>query len=183
MPKTLISTHIVPDDYSGAICEVDITSGIDSTYPVYEFHFVNMHPSVAGAKLQFQVDTGTLTAYDQPMTTTNFNAQQTEAGTEEGLAYYTGGDQAGTDKVFQQISSNIWDNNDDSGAGVLTLYEPSSATYVKHFTSQSMASGNTWCVNNFVAGYVNTATALTRIRFAMNSGNIDAGVIKMYGVT
>jgi hypothetical protein len=38
-------------------------------------------------------------------------------------------------------------------------------------------------VQRFVAGYVNTTTAITRIRFKMDSGNIDAGTIKMYGVT
>jgi len=34
----------------------------------------------------------------------------------------------------------------------------------------------------FTAGYVNTTTALTRIRFKMSSGNIDSGLIKMYGI-
>ena len=35
----------------------------------------------------------------------------------------------------------------------------------------------------FAAGYFNTTTALTRVQFKMSSGNIDAGVIKMYGVS
>jgi hypothetical protein len=35
----------------------------------------------------------------------------------------------------------------------------------------------------FCAGYVNTTTALTRIRFKFNSGNIDAGTFKLYGVS
>ena len=38
-------------------------------------------------------------------------------------------------------------------------------------------------MNNFIAGYVNTTTALTRVRFKFESGNIDSGTIKMYGVT
>jgi hypothetical protein len=33
------------------------------------------------------------------------------------------------------------------------------------------------------AGYFNTTTALTRVQFKMNSGDIDAGTIKMYGVS
>jgi hypothetical protein len=38
-------------------------------------------------------------------------------------------------------------------------------------------------MNNFIAGYVNTTTALTRVRFKFESGNIDAGTFKMYGVS
>ena len=34
----------------------------------------------------------------------------------------------------------------------------------------------------FVSGYVNTTTAITRIRFKADSGNIDSGTIKMYGI-
>ena len=63
MPKTLIST---PYDFAEDSTEttVDITSGIDSTYPVYEFQFINIHPASA-SRLQFQVDTGTNTSYNQ----------------------------------------------------------------------------------------------------------------------
>jgi len=37
-------------------------------------------------------------------------------------------------------------------------------------------------MNNFIAGYVNTTTALTRVQFKMSSGNIDSGKIKLYGI-
>ena len=36
--------------------------------------------------------------------------------------------------------------------------------------------------NRFTAGYFNTTTALTRVRFKFASGNIDAGTFKLYGV-
>jgi hypothetical protein len=32
------------------------------------------------------------------------------------------------------------------------------------------------------SGYVNTATALTKVRFKYAGGNIDSGEIKLYGV-
>jgi hypothetical protein len=34
----------------------------------------------------------------------------------------------------------------------------------------------------FHAGYFNTTTALTRVRFKFSSGDIDAGTIKLYGI-
>ena len=38
-------------------------------------------------------------------------------------------------------------------------------------------------IDSFVAGYFNTTVALTRFQFKMSSGNIDSGIIKLYGVT
>ena len=36
--------------------------------------------------------------------------------------------------------------------------------------------------NPYVAGYCNTTSAIDGVQFKMSSGNIDSGVIKMYGV-
>jgi len=38
-------------------------------------------------------------------------------------------------------------------------------------------------VNNYTAGYANTTTAINAVQFKMDSGNIDSGVIKLYGVS
>jgi hypothetical protein len=42
---------------------------------------------------------------------------------------------------------------------------------------------NSQISNNYVAGYFNTTSAIDEIQFKFDSGNIDAGTIKMYGVT
>ena len=67
--------------------------------------------------------------------------------------------------------------------GELTIFSPSSGTFVKHFIGlgTNVYSGDA-SIQIYTAGYVNTTTALTRIRFKMDSGNIDAGTIKMYGI-
>ena len=44
---TLISTPLQISD--GAQAAVTVTSGIDSTYAVYEFHFINIHPSTTAS--------------------------------------------------------------------------------------------------------------------------------------
>ena len=36
--------------------------------------------------------------------------------------------------------------------------------------------------NSYVAGYCNVTAAIDGVQFAMASGNIDAGTIKMYGI-
>ena len=74
-------------------------------------------------------------------------------------------------------------NNDSSVSGTLTIFNPSSSTFVKHFMSDMHGMRNDVYAWRFMkAGYFNTTTALTRFQFKLNSGNIDAGTIKMYGV-
>jgi len=171
---TLLAT--VTASASGSL---SFTSGIDSTYDVYEFRFENMHPATFGARLAFQMDGGS--GYATAMTTTNYLVEQAESGSETYFGYRTGRDQHnGTG--YQPISGNIATNSDDAASGVLIIFGPSSTTYVKHFMSNANVSGNGFSDNNHVAGYFNTTSALTRISFAMSSGNIDAGQIKMYGI-
>ena len=58
-------------------------------------------------------------------------------------------------------------------------------TFAKHFISSSMsnAHNNHYAWNSFMAGYGNTTSAIDAVQFKMHSGNIDAGTIKMYGVS
>jgi len=67
----------------------------------------------------------------------------------------------------------------------LHLYNPSSTTFVKHWIAVSNLndlSSPGYSVNSFLAGYFNTTSAIDAIKFQMDSGNIDDGIIKMYGV-
>ena len=190
MALTLIGTPLVLTTDDTALCEYDITSGIDSTYDSYEFHCVNIHPETTSGQpnFGFQVDTGTNTNYNQTITSSQFQAfHDSRVGVSDwsGLDYSAAQDQTqGT--ALQQIAHGRGDEDDDSSAVILTLYAPSSGTYVKHFTSTSQGnSGNAsqYSGNTFAAGYINTTTAITRIRFKFDSADITAGTIKMFGVS
>ena len=75
-------------------------------------------------------------------------------------------------------------NNDSSVSGTLTVFNPSSSTFVKHFISDMQGMRNDVYSWRFMkGGYFNTTTALTRFQFKLNSGNIDSGVIKLYGIS
>ena len=54
---TLISTTTASSDST-----ISITSGIDNTYPIYVFKFINMHPNGDAKQFKFQADTGTNTS-------------------------------------------------------------------------------------------------------------------------
>jgi len=74
-------------------------------------------------------------------------------------------------------------DNDASASGILHLFDPSNTTFVKHFMgSVNVMTDNPATDQTFLAGYFNTTSAIDAIQFKMASGNIDSGVIKMYGV-
>ena len=162
---------------------IDFTSGIDSTYKEYIFKFFDIHPATNDQSFAFQVDTGTNTSYNQTITSTFFNAQHDESDSNTYFMYRTTGDQAqGTS--FQRLTEGTGNDNDQSCSGTLHLFDPSNTTFVKNFIANTHnAHQGDYAMNNFIAGYINTTTALTRVRFKFESGNIDSGVIKLYGVS
>ena len=184
---TLISTPLSMTTSDTAISSLDITSGIDSTYDVYEFIFTNMHGETDTDRFCFQAEVGTGTTYGQTITSTMFRAYHYEGDSGAGLGYFTSGDQAqGTALQHMTLLAEATDA-DSSISGKLTLYAPSSGTYVKHFMAETNHKGEAggeahYSGHALTAGYINTTTAITRIRFAFSSGDIHAGEIKMYGL-
>ena len=181
---TLPDAHtLIATATASSSATLSFTSGIDSTYDAYEFRFDNMHPATDNVNFTFQVNATDGADYnDSPITSTFFYNSQNESGATSGPGYEADFDQAqGT--AYQIIANYVGNDNDQSCSGVLTLYDPSSTTYVKHFVSRLHDSTNgDYARDNYAAGYINDTTAIDNISFKFSSGNIDAGVIKMYGV-
>ena len=167
---------------ASASASLDFTSGIDSTYDSYVFKFIDIHPATDNVSFTFQADTGTNTNYNQTVTSTNFSAYNYEDNSGASLGYNSTHDQAqGTS--FERLVTNLGNDNDQSCSGTLQIFNPSSSTFVKHYIARTqMVSDDNRSTDRYNAGYFNTTTALTRFRFKMSSGNIDDGIIKMYGV-
>lgn len=166
---------------SGA-SSVSFTSGIDSTYDVYIFKFVDVNPATDNVKFQFNgSDDASNHTYDITKTTSYFDAQHKEDGNYGALYYKTNHDLAQS-TGYQSLSYELGSDADQCLAGELHLFNPASTTYVKHFYSVSNYSQNTeYTLNPRVAGYFNTTSAITALNFRMNTGNFD-GTIKMYGL-
>lgn len=178
MAKTLIATQTASSSSS-----LSFTSGIDSTYNVYEFHFINMHPATDNQGITFQVNAVGQTGFNETITSSFFRAKHNENDAATGLDYVADYDQAqGTS--YQRLCNDVGNDNDQSTSGIFTLYAPSSTTYVKHLTARfSETHASDIHMDNFVAGYINTTSAIDEIDFKFASGNIDAGKIHMYGVS
>jgi len=164
--------------------DLSFTSGIDSTYKEYLFTFNNIHPATDGTQFTFNgSDDDSSHAYDITKTTTWFNAWHKEDGSATSLTYQTEVDLAQS-TAFQDISSDLGADNDQSLSGEMLLFNPSSTTFVKHFLIRNQTSNNSDRSRElYCAGYFNTTADITAIQFKMASGNIDAGDICLYGLT
>ena len=171
---------------SATLSFVDGASSVvlDDTYKTYIFKLINIHPSDSDNvnKISFQCSTDGGSNYNTTVTSTAFRAYHFEDASAAGVGYRVAWDQAqGT--AFQQVSEDLGYGNDENNAGELWLFNPSDTTFVKHFTVQTSINYDTaGNVNNFIAGYFNTTSAIDAIRFQLLDGNIDAGTIKMYGI-
>jgi hypothetical protein len=169
---------------ASASATISFTSGIDSTYDSYVFKFYDIHPSVASdVDFSFQGSTNSGSSYGIAITSTYFNAYHPENDAYSGLSYDTGMDLAQSTS-YQNICDNInGSHNDASMCGFLNLFNPSSTTFVKHFISRTTHMENDpRTMDNYIGGYINTTSAINAIQFKFSSGNIDDGIIKLYGV-
>ena len=172
----LLSTQTADDSAS-----ISFTSGIDSTYGVYVFKFININAATDQANFTFQASTDGGSSYGVTLTTTFIMAYHEESDGDAGLQYQGGLDLAqSTD--FQIIYYYLGNGSDECGSGELHLFNPASTTYVKNWYARGNANiSGARSDDDMPAGYFNTTTALNAIQFKMTSGNFD-GKIKMYGV-
>jgi hypothetical protein len=172
---------------ASASASLAFTTGIDATYNEYQFHFVNIHPATDAVEFQFQVNASDDTGggFDTSLiTSTYLNVYHYENDSSSALNYETGHDEAQAAN-YQDVSRGVGNGDDESVSGVLTLYAPSSTTYVKHFTARTndYSSNGPLTYDFHAAGYINVTAAIDEISFKFHTGNIDDGTIKMFGVS
>ena len=180
------SLNLISTQTASSSSSLSFTSGIDSTYKEYIFKYINCHPSVNIPHWTFQGSTNAGSSFGVTITSTNFNAYHAENDSEAVIEYVAPGYLAQSTN-YQRLLTEVNYSDDGSVSGALHLFEPSSTTFVKHFiaTSQGMfgPTSNPYSWNMYTGGYFNTTSAIDAIDFKFSSGNIDSGVIKLYGVS
>ena len=171
---------------SATLSFVDGTDGVvlDGTYKEYYLTFNNIHPATDGGQFAFNLSTDGGSNYNVTKTSTMFNAQHGEGDAGGSVGYEGGYDLAQSTSDQKLVAGGgIGNGNDESLSGSLTLFNPSSTTFVKHFIgSTNMYNNSDYTMNQYFAGYGNTTSAVDAIIFRFNSGNIDAGDICLYGI-
>jgi len=155
---------------------------LDNTYKEYIFTFNNIHPATDNADIMINFSTDSGSNYNVAKTSTHFRALHDEADSATSLAYDNSNDMAqGTGDL--NILLNIGNGNDECGSGYLHLFDPSNTTFVKHFiANMNRYDGADYTVNQYTAGYANTTSAIDAVKFQMDTGNMDAGDICLYGI-
>ena len=155
---------------------------LDSTYPIYVFKIINLHPSGDDMKIGFQANAAGESGYNETITSAVFLAYHGEDDATT-LTYSTSRDEAqSTD--FQDIIDDLGNDNDQSASGELLLFNPSSTTFVTHWMSTvHIHNSSDYAVIFRTAGYFNTTAAIDEIQFKPASGTLDAGKIKLYGLS
>jgi hypothetical protein len=178
--------NLISTQTASASASLEFTSGIDSTYDSYVFKFINIHPATDSVSFDFNFSIDSGSNYNVTKTTTFFRAYLRENDTSPTLEYSTSRDLAQSTSD-QTLSSTLDNKSDSSLSGKLQIFNPSSDTFVKHFISDvndiGTGGSDDYSVHSFSAGYGNTTSPINAVRFQMSSGNIDDGIIKMYGVS
>ncbi len=177
------SLSLISTQTASSSSTISFTSGIDSTYKEYIFKFINIHPSGDNVEFQFNLSADSGSNYNVTKTTTTFNCHHNESDSATNLLYDTNADIAqGTG--FQLLAGACGGDNDQCINGDLHLFDPSNTTFVKHFTSRIAGfHEDDYAFDFFTAGYGNTTSAIDAVQFKFDSGNIDSGTIKLYGVS
>ena len=157
---------------------------LDSTYPIYVFKFIDIHPETDQVDFDFNFSIDSGSNYNVAKTTTFFNAQHFENdGT--GLGYEAANDLAqGTGG--QPLVYAVGNGNDESSSGSMYLFNPSSTTFVKTYISdfnEHYRTGLPGSVRCFSAGHGNTTSAVDAVQFKMSADEIQGGKIKLYGLS
>ena len=156
-------------------------TGINSDFDEYKF-VVNIHPETDNVVLKWQCNAAGQTGFNETITSTAVRTYHQEDGTGGSVDYRTGEDQAqGTSGDY--MADGQGSDADQIVASVLTLYGPSSTTYVKHFTVRtSVAMASDGIKDEIHGGYINTTSAIDEVHFFFSSGYVGAGNVSMYGL-
>ena len=173
---------------SSTLTFVDGSNGVvfDSTYPIYKFEFISIHPSNDQVSFQFNLSSDGGSNYNVTKTTTFTQAYHGESDSYVGgggVGYGSSHDLAQSTASQRLIAANQGNGSDEAGSGELLIFNPSSTTFVKHFLS-NMASHYfaDYGEHDICAGYGNTQSVINAVKFECSAGTIESGKIKLYGI-
>ena len=174
---TLISTNTASTDAS-----VSITSNITSTYDEYMFVCTDINPGTDSADFMVQFNVDGQSGFNETITSSVFATYHNESGTDDTTLAYSAGADLAQGTGYQYLIQDGGNGADESGAGILHLFNPASTTYVKHFygTFTYYHPAN-YTQQYYIGGYINVTGAIDEISFKINTGTYD-GVIQMYGI-
>ena len=178
-------TKITSTAMSGATT-VSFTSGIDATYKLYQFTFINIHPSVAASIAFGGSINGGSDSYAVNKTSTAMRNINNEADN-DGKVEFRSAHALANSADFQYLTEAIKADADSNASGNLYLFNPAGTTYAKHFISNlnAMESSN-YTQQLVIHGHFITTSAINAIQFDLmntDGATFDAGTIELWGLS
>jgi hypothetical protein len=170
---TFISKATISDD-----SEIDIESGIDSTYPLYCFSLNNIKVATDNSYLLGRVKVSSFQTgsdYQYAATDTRTNGTVFDNDTQEST---------GATAIRMQSANAQGNAATESFNHLVYLPNPSNTSYYKVLWGEGVGfrdDGN-MCRHMFFGGYTGGAGAVTGVRFYLTSGNLTSGTITLYGI-
>jgi hypothetical protein len=166
---------------ASASAAIDFTSGIDSTYGMYELHIVNAVPTSGGLFL-LQTSSNGGSSWDSGSGDYDWTIGRATSGGITG----TSGSTTATSIAISSFSANVTSTTAWGGyCAVIRIYNPSGTTHHKRFSWQSDAATSTTNGNiqvSFGAGTRAATAAINAIRITNSGGQIASGRFALYGV-
>ena len=168
---TLLSTATV----SSGVSEVDITSNINSTYKKYMIEAIGLHIATDDQNINIRV-------FNSSIETDSVYHQFSVDGNQTGTT--VGGVATQNTGVGITIGLSVGNASTESLSSRIFLFNPSETVFNKHILFESVYEDSSEKVSYTAGvGKCHDTSAITGIRFYTSSGNIDGGVIKLYGIS
>ena len=168
----LLQTVTASDD---ATVTVGSSSLFTSTYKTYQIHVLNAHPATDSVEFRCRISTGgsvqTGSSYEYTRRQTiHSNSSITNRGS--------------TSDALVPLAESLGNGANESHSGILTLYNPTETTFTKNINFMGSGrdlSPNT-ALNTVAFSFEGNENAIDGVQFFMNSGNVESGTFKLYGV-
>lgn len=159
------------------VASVDLNGYFTSSYDIYKIFIDGLYGSINDKRVHMQFSTGSYTVQTSNYYSANVAGYQNNGA--QG-SYGEGVFNGSYSIICEYISSTSTLQSNIE----LTLYNPLTTSYVKSYTTSfSGIIGNiTGTRAGCGGGSWNDTTAITGVRFLMESGNIYARKIKIYGI-
>ena len=184
--------HLITTTVSSAVQYITFSSTyITSTYKEYWFKFYNMHPvsNAQDFRMEVSADNGADSYNGVNIVSSYFLSTHNNSSSQDVLIEDTYGakrNATGVQVIVRsQGNGNLTGSAPHTGkmscCGDLHLWNPGSTTMKKMWQAR-MHRGDDYAQDIFVQGVFNQVGAVNALRFSFASGNMDHGIIKLFGI-
>ena len=156
---------------------------LDSTYNIYVWTFSHIHGSIINYSLLWNGSTDAGSNYN--VSKTQFTNRTWKCASGSGAPTDDTGEAMYQSTSFASCNNSLGIDADEQCSGQMWLYNPSSATFGKMYdvSTNNTHSGSTCLYKWAASGEIETTTAVNAVQFKLSTGNIDSGIISMYGIS